>query len=56
VTYDPTKVKVDPGHVRRETDAERIQRQLRQSPNNGQANDYEIARLAGKVTYYRRTR
>lgn len=61
MAYDPTKVKVDPGHVRRETCAERIMRLSEQLPammareKTGRElfNDYERARRAGQVTYYK---
>jgi hypothetical protein len=62
--YDPTKVKVDSGHVREETVEERLARHRDQEPylrkwdtmvhsvNPKYESDYERARRAGQVTYY----
>ena len=64
--YDPTKVKVDYGHVRKETPKERIARHHNQLPNprvckmlrkfsdlTGDCDAYERARRAGQVEYYK---
>jgi hypothetical protein len=58
--YDPTKVKIDSGHVRKETAKERICRlseqlpamMVREKTGREQFLDYERARTAGKVEYY----
>jgi hypothetical protein len=64
--YDPTKVKVDYGHVRREKPSETFFRNVvmevhnpkvralirKHSKMDDAVNTYERARRAGQVTYY----